>query len=242
MVGFIASVPWPGDTVAVIGRRMSGSFRFNTSNTTAIKRPVSVLPKAIGRPDESLPKVVAFSSSSVTDPLPAPSHTCTGSEYLSKLPLRPLKNPDRQGIAQVHYELPTIQLYPNTISLHCKQPPVVAPTSCRWIRHEPFLSRSQVKTRSYYSRNGYDECRGRTFRHILAYWGSIAGRDVGRKEPIMTCVVCEPCHDCKYTDCVTVCPVDCFYQDEHLLYIDLDTCIDRDACIKECPWPRIFRN
>ena len=36
----------------------------------------------------------------------------------------------------------------------------------------------------------------------------------------MATVVCEPCRDCKYTDCVTVCPVDCFYEDESMLYID----------------------
>ncbi len=58
----------------------------------------------------------------------------------------------------------------------------------------------------------------------------------------MASVVCEPCHDCKYTDCVTVCPCDCFYQDEHLLYIDPDTCIDCDACISECPVAAIFRD
>lgn len=42
----------------------------------------------------------------------------------------------------------------------------------------------------------------------------------------MAYVVCAPCHDCKYTDCVTVCPTDCFYQDEMQLYIDPDECID----------------
>jgi ferredoxin len=54
------------------------------------------------------------------------------------------------------------------------------------------------------------------------------------------CVVTEPCHDCKYTDCVTVCPVDCFYQDEHMLYIDPEECIDCGACIPECPVDAIF--
>jgi len=42
----------------------------------------------------------------------------------------------------------------------------------------------------------------------------------------MAYVVCEPCHDCKYTDCVTVCPCDCFYQDTKMLYIDPVDCID----------------
>jgi ferredoxin len=56
----------------------------------------------------------------------------------------------------------------------------------------------------------------------------------------MPYVVAEPCHDCKYTDCVTVCPCDCFYQDEHMLYIDPQQCIDCDACRSECPIEAIF--
>jgi ferredoxin len=54
------------------------------------------------------------------------------------------------------------------------------------------------------------------------------------------CVVCDPCHDCKYTDCVTVCPCDCFYEDENQLYIDPDNCIDCGACSPECPVEAIF--
>lgn len=54
------------------------------------------------------------------------------------------------------------------------------------------------------------------------------------------CIVTQPCHDCKYTDCVTVCPMDCFYQDEHMLYIDPEECIDCGACIPECPVEAIF--
>jgi ferredoxin len=56
----------------------------------------------------------------------------------------------------------------------------------------------------------------------------------------MAFVVCQPCHDCKYTDCVVVCPMDCFYQDEHQLYIDPDNCIDCEACVPECPVEAIF--
>jgi ferredoxin len=56
----------------------------------------------------------------------------------------------------------------------------------------------------------------------------------------MAFVVCEPCHDCKYTDCVTVCPMDCFYQDEQMLYIDPVNCIDCEACVPECPVEAIF--
>lgn len=54
------------------------------------------------------------------------------------------------------------------------------------------------------------------------------------------CVVCEPCRDCKYTDCVVVCPVDCFYEDGTQLYIDPAECIDCGACIPECPVEAIF--
>ncbi len=58
----------------------------------------------------------------------------------------------------------------------------------------------------------------------------------------MAYVVCEPCRDCKYTDCVVVCPCDCFYQDDAMLYIDPETCIDCEACVPECPVEAIFRD
>lgn len=58
----------------------------------------------------------------------------------------------------------------------------------------------------------------------------------------MAYVVCEPCHDCKYTDCVVVCPCDCFYEDASQLYIDPDHCIDCEACVPECPVEAIFRD
>ena len=51
----------------------------------------------------------------------------------------------------------------------------------------------------------------------------------------MTHVVAEPCFGCKYTDCVVVCPMECFYGDEQQLYIDPDDCIDCGLCISECP-------
>src|SRR3954453_7038543 len=56
----------------------------------------------------------------------------------------------------------------------------------------------------------------------------------------MAYVVCEPCRDCKYTDCVAVCPMECFYQDEHMLYIDPIECIDCGACVPECPVEALF--
>jgi ferredoxin len=58
----------------------------------------------------------------------------------------------------------------------------------------------------------------------------------------MSYVVCEPCFDCKYTDCVAVCPMECFYQDEAMLYIDPTECIDCEACVPECPVAAIFHD
>lgn len=51
----------------------------------------------------------------------------------------------------------------------------------------------------------------------------------------MTFVVLEGCIKCKYTDCVEVCPVDCFYEGENMLVIHPDECIDCGVCEPECP-------
>ena len=56
----------------------------------------------------------------------------------------------------------------------------------------------------------------------------------------MTFVVTENCIRCKYTDCVEVCPVDCFYEGPNFLVIDPDECIDCGACVPECPVEAIF--
>lgn len=56
----------------------------------------------------------------------------------------------------------------------------------------------------------------------------------------MAFVVTEPCFGCKYTDCVVVCPVDCFYEGEKMLFIHPDECVDCGACVCECPVEAIF--
>ena len=56
----------------------------------------------------------------------------------------------------------------------------------------------------------------------------------------MTFVVGSPCVGCKDTACVTVCPVDCFYEGPDMLYIDPDECIDCALCEPECPANAIF--
>ena len=56
----------------------------------------------------------------------------------------------------------------------------------------------------------------------------------------MTHVVTEPCFNCKYTDCVVVCPVECFHEGEKMLFIDPEERIDCEACVAECPVEAIF--
>ena len=56
----------------------------------------------------------------------------------------------------------------------------------------------------------------------------------------MTHVVTDACIRCKYTDCVDVCPVDCFKEGPNFLVIDPDECIDCAVCIPECPVNAIY--
>lgn len=56
----------------------------------------------------------------------------------------------------------------------------------------------------------------------------------------MATVVTQPCFGCKYTDCVVVCPCECFHEGEQMLYIDPEECIDCGACTPECPVEAIF--
>ena len=56
----------------------------------------------------------------------------------------------------------------------------------------------------------------------------------------MTFVVTDNCIKCKYTDCVEVCPVDCFHEGPNFLVIDPDECIDCSLCEPECPANAIY--
>lgn len=58
----------------------------------------------------------------------------------------------------------------------------------------------------------------------------------------MAYVVTDNCTECRYTDCVAVCPVECFHGDEEMLYIDPDECIDCGACEPECPVNAIYED
>ncbi len=56
----------------------------------------------------------------------------------------------------------------------------------------------------------------------------------------MTFVVTQSCIKCKLTDCVEVCPVDCFHEGANMLVIDPEECIDCDLCVPECPVDAIY--
>ena len=56
----------------------------------------------------------------------------------------------------------------------------------------------------------------------------------------MAYVVTESCIRCKYTDCVEVCPVDCFHEGSNFLAIDPEECIDCTLCVAECPVEAIY--
>jgi ferredoxin len=70
---------------------------------------------------------------------------------------------------------------------------------------------------------------------VMHFYGLISYPNFFFKEPNMTFVVTESCIKCKYTDCVEVCPVDCFYEGPNFLVIHPEECIDCALCEPECP-------
>ncbi|MGL4464847.1 MAG: 4Fe-4S dicluster domain-containing protein [Planctomycetia bacterium] len=56
----------------------------------------------------------------------------------------------------------------------------------------------------------------------------------------MAHVVTQRCNNCRYTECVVVCPVECFYEGPTMVYINPEECIDCEACVPECPVEAIF--
>lgn len=56
----------------------------------------------------------------------------------------------------------------------------------------------------------------------------------------MAHVVTNKCVKCKFTDCVEVCPVACFYELDNQVVIHPEDCIDCKACVTECPVEAIY--
>lgn len=56
----------------------------------------------------------------------------------------------------------------------------------------------------------------------------------------MSYIITENCIKCKFTDCVEVCPVECFYEGENFLVINPSECIDCAVCVPECPTDAIY--
>lgn len=68
----------------------------------------------------------------------------------------------------------------------------------------------------------------------MIHWAGLPSPS-DQESAYMTYVVIENCIACKHTDCVEVCPVDCFYEGENMLVIHPDECIDCGVCEPECP-------
>jgi ferredoxin len=84
-------------------------------------------------------------------------------------------------------------------------------------------------------RQAYPSPFGGAEQSNCQFWG--VALDCARP---MTFVVTDNCQRCRFTDCVAVCPVDCFHGDAEMLYIDPNECIDCGACVPECPVEAIF--
>lgn len=88
--------------------------------------------------------------------------------------------------------------------------------------------------------NGNEGAVGLQFSVSKVHRPPPSRRGVHRNGLAMTHVVTEACIACKYTDCVDVCPVDCFREGPNFLAIDPDECIDCAVCIPECPVGAIY--
>ena len=78
---------------------------------------------------------------------------------------------------------------------------------------------------------------------MVRIWRSSGSTSVLHRQngtELMTFIIGEACIKCKLTDCVEVCPVDCFYEGPNMLVIHPDECIDCALCEPECPVDAIF--
>jgi ferredoxin len=82
--------------------------------------------------------------------------------------------------------------------------------------------------------------QGGLYYEVAFTASQVPTRGRGKVLILMAYVVTESCIKCKYTDCVDVCPVDCFREGPNMLVIDPDECIDCTLCVPECPVEAIF--
>jgi ferredoxin len=57
---------------------------------------------------------------------------------------------------------------------------------------------------------------------------------------VVTFYIADGCIDVKDRSCTEVCPVDCIYEGDRMLYIHPDECVDCGACEPVCPMDAIF--
>jgi ferredoxin len=96
---------------------------------------------------------------------------------------------------------------------------------------------ASAKRRGGFGRNRrFGAFRGHWAWNLAAFPAESAAAAISaRRLAGMTFVVLESCIKCKYTDCVEVCPVDCFHEGPNMLVIDPEECIDCTLCEPECP-------
>jgi len=82
--------------------------------------------------------------------------------------------------------------------------------------------------------------QGDPYYEVASGGSQVLSCERGKLLILMAYVVTESCIKCKYTDCVDVCPVDCFREGPNMLVIDPDECIDCTLCVPECPVEAIF--
>lgn len=91
-----------------------------------------------------------------------------------------------------------------------------------------------------FSRNGLCVRSQQTYLRGTALAFLRVGRKHLKGEYLMAHVVAQPCRDCRYTDCVVVCPANCFHEGRRMLYIHPQECIDCESCVPACPANAIF--
>src|SRR5882672_8146920 len=87
---------------------------------------------------------------------------------------------------------------------------------------------------------GTSSCSRSRLKRKAAVISRTAITETDRGEEFMPIIVTDNCQSCRFTECVSVCPVACFHADGEMVYIDNNACIDCRACIPICPVNAIY--